>query len=39
MITGTPKHLQTYVDFPPRQKPGRFVLDQVVAKLQEGGRQ
>lgn len=32
------KHLQTYVDFPPRQKPGSFSLDQVLAKLQEGGR-
>jgi arylsulfatase len=31
------KHLQTYVDFPPRQKPGSFSLDQVLAKLQEGG--
>src|SRR5215467_10732445 len=26
-----------YVDFPPRQKPGSFSLDQVLAKLQEGG--
>jgi arylsulfatase A-like enzyme len=32
------KHLQTYVDFPPRQRPGSFALDQVLAKLQEGGR-
>jgi arylsulfatase len=32
------RHLQTYVDFPPRQKPGSFSLDQVLAKLQEGGR-
>jgi arylsulfatase A-like enzyme len=32
------KHLQTYVEFPPRQKPGSFSLDQVLAKLQEGGR-
>jgi arylsulfatase len=31
-------HLQTYVAFPPRQKPGSFSLDQVLAKLQEGGR-
>ncbi|MER8485927.1 arylsulfatase [Mesorhizobium sp. M1322] len=32
------KHLQTYVEFPPRQKPGSFSLDHVLAKLQEGGR-
>ncbi len=32
------QHLQTYVAFPPRQKPGSFSLDQVLAKLQEGGR-
>jgi arylsulfatase len=32
------QHLQTYVDFPPRQKPGSFSLDKVLAKLQEGGR-
>ncbi|TIM09078.1 arylsulfatase [Mesorhizobium sp.] len=32
------KHLQTYVEFPPRQAPGSFALDQVLAKLQEGGR-
>ncbi|WP_349437678.1 arylsulfatase [Pararhizobium sp. A13] len=31
------KHLQTYVEFPPRQKPGSFSLDQVLAKLQEAG--
>jgi arylsulfatase A-like enzyme len=30
------KHLQTYVEFPPRQKPGSFSLDQVLAKLHEG---
>ena len=30
------RHLQTYVEFPPRQKPGSFSLDQVLAKLQEG---
>jgi arylsulfatase len=30
------QHLQTYADFPPRQKPGSFSLDQVLAKLQEG---
>jgi arylsulfatase A-like enzyme len=32
------RHLQTYVEFPPRQEPGSFSLDQVLAKLQEGGR-
>ena len=32
------QHLQTYVEFPPRQKPGSFSLDQVLAKLQEAGR-
>jgi arylsulfatase len=31
------QHLQTYVEFPPRQKPGSFSLDQVLVKLQEGG--
>jgi len=31
------QHLQTYIDFPPRQKPGSFSLDQVLAKLQEAG--
>ena len=31
------QHLQTYVEFPPRQKPGSFSLDQVLAKLQEAG--
>lgn len=30
-------HLQTYVQFPPRQRPGSFALDQVLQKLQEGG--
>jgi len=30
------QHLKTYVEFPPRQKPGSFSLDQVLAKLQEG---
>jgi arylsulfatase A-like enzyme len=29
------EHLQTYAAFPPRQKPGSFSLDQVMAKLQE----
>ena len=29
------QHLQTYVEFPPRQKPGSFSLDAVLAKLQE----
>jgi arylsulfatase A-like enzyme len=32
------RHLQTYVDYPPRQKPGSFSLDEVLAKLQEAGR-
>jgi arylsulfatase A-like enzyme len=32
------KHLQTYVEFPPRQEPGSFSLDQVLAKLHEGAR-
>ena len=31
------QHLQTYVEFPPRQKPGSFSLDEVLAKLQETG--
>jgi hypothetical protein len=31
------EHLKTYVDYPPRQRPGTFALDQVLAKLQEGG--
>jgi arylsulfatase len=31
------KHLQTYVEFPPRQKPGSFSLNEVLAKLQEAG--
>jgi arylsulfatase len=30
------QHLQTYVAYPPRQKPGSFSLDQVLQKLQEG---
>jgi arylsulfatase A-like enzyme len=30
-------HLQTYLAFPPRQKPGSFSLDQVLEKLQESG--
>ncbi len=29
------KHLATYQEFPPRQKPGSFALDQVLNKLQE----
>jgi len=29
------KHLATYRDYPPRQKPGSFSLDQVLAKLHE----
>jgi arylsulfatase len=31
------QHLASYRDFPPRQKPGSFSLDQVLAKLQEAG--
>jgi arylsulfatase len=31
-------HLKTYVDYPPRQKPGSFSLTHVLEKLQEGGR-
>lgn len=30
------QHLATYQQFPPRQKPGSFALDQVLQKLQEG---
>jgi arylsulfatase len=33
------KHLQTYVEFPPRQKAGSFSLDSVLTKLQEVGSQ
>jgi len=29
------QHLQSFSEFPPRQKPGSFSLDQVLAKLQE----
>lgn len=32
-------HLATYADYPPRQKPGSFSLDDVLSKLQEGSRQ
>ena len=31
------RHLAAYKDFPPRQKPGSFSLDQVLAKLHEHG--
>jgi arylsulfatase A-like enzyme len=31
------QHLKTYVEYPPRQKPGSFNLDRVLEKLQEGG--
>jgi arylsulfatase len=31
------RHLQTYRDFPPRQKPGSFGLEQVLQRLQESG--
>jgi len=32
------QHLATYREFPPRQKPGSFNLEQVLSKLQEGSR-
>jgi len=32
------QHLQTYKDFPPRQKAGSFSSDQVLEKLQKGGK-
>ncbi len=31
------QHLKTYADFPPRQKPGSFNLNNVLEKLQEAG--
>ena len=31
------KFLKTFVDYPPRQKPGSFSIDQVLQKLQTGG--
>ena len=31
------QHLQTYIEFPPRQKPGTFSLDRVLEKLQDAG--
>jgi arylsulfatase A-like enzyme len=31
------QHLKSYVEYPPRQKPGSFNLDQVLEKLQQGG--
>jgi arylsulfatase len=31
------QHIATYKKFPPRQKPGSFNLDRVLAKLQEAG--
>jgi arylsulfatase len=31
------QHLSTYQEFPPRQKPGSFSLNEVLAKLQEAG--
>ena len=30
------QHLATYKEFPPRQKPGSFALDDVLNALQEG---
>ncbi|MGZ8155162.1 MAG: arylsulfatase [Burkholderiales bacterium] len=32
------QHLKTYVEFPPRQTPGTFSLEHVLAKLQDAGR-
>ena len=32
------KFLETFKEFPPRQKPASFSIDQVLTKLQEGGR-
>ena len=31
------QHLATYQEFPPRQKPGSFCLDQVMASLEDAG--
>ena len=31
------QHLKSYADYPPRQKPGSFSLDQVLEKLQDAG--
>jgi len=31
------QHLKTYTEYPPRQRPGSFALDQVLSKLQEAG--
>jgi arylsulfatase A-like enzyme len=31
------RHLQTFVEYPPRQAPGSFSLDHVLEKLQRGG--
>jgi arylsulfatase len=31
------QHLTTYREFPPRQKPGTFALDQVLEKLYQAG--
>ena len=36
-VTFVGQHLQTDVEYPPRQKPGSFHLDQVLQKLQQGG--
>jgi arylsulfatase len=33
------QHIATYKEFPPRQKPGTFNLDQVLQKLQEAGNE
>ena len=34
---GVGKHLQTYLEYPPQQKPGSFSLDPLLQKLQESG--
>jgi arylsulfatase A-like enzyme len=31
------QHLQTYIEYPPRQKPGSFTLGDALTKLQEAG--
>jgi arylsulfatase len=31
------QHLASYVEYPPRQKPGTFGLNQALEKLQAGG--
>ncbi len=36
-VTFVGMHLESYKEFPPRQRPGSFNLDQVLQKLQQGG--